>query len=194
MKRIYLVHRWGGNSRSDWYLSLANKIKNHAEIIIFDMPNTENPTIKEWVTYIDKNIDKLDNNTYFIGHSIGCQTIMRYLESKDITSIGGLLFVAPWTKLVGLEEEEKGIAKEWIDNSIDFSKLKKFTTNIVCLFSKNDYYVPLDQIDYLGWELDAKTKLFESVGHFTEADNIKTADFIYNEVIKLLCKEDSYNE
>ena len=33
-----------------------------------------------------------DENTYFVGHSIGCQAIMRYLESVDVKKIGGVLF------------------------------------------------------------------------------------------------------
>ena len=44
------------------------------------MPNSENPKIEKWVKYLEENIKSVDEQTYFIGHSIGCQTIMRFLE------------------------------------------------------------------------------------------------------------------
>lgn len=38
-----------------------------------------------------------DENTYFIGHSIGCQSIDRYLEIlPSETKIGGVVYVAGW--------------------------------------------------------------------------------------------------
>lgn len=46
------------------------------------MPNTANPNISEWVSTLDLKVEDLNENTYFIGLSIGCQTIMRYLENK----------------------------------------------------------------------------------------------------------------
>lgn len=60
------------------------------------MPDTANPKIKEWVSELEKQVSELDENTYFVGYSIGCQTIMRYLENKETRKIGGILFVAPW--------------------------------------------------------------------------------------------------
>lgn len=60
------------------------------------MPDTANPKIKKWVSELEKQVSELDENTYFVGHSIGCQTIMRYLENKETRKIGGILFVAPW--------------------------------------------------------------------------------------------------
>ena len=37
------------------------------------MPNTANPKIEEWVDYLNSKVDLLNEETYFIGHSIGCQ-------------------------------------------------------------------------------------------------------------------------
>ena len=55
------------------------------------MPNTACPKIDEWVGTLNSKVDFLNDETYFIGHSIGCQTILRYLETKEITKIGGIL-------------------------------------------------------------------------------------------------------
>ena len=81
MKKVYLVHGWGGSSEGGWFdwLKLELKSKGY-EVKAFDMPNTEEPKIEEWVGYLEANIKDVDEETYFVGYSIGCQTIIRFLE------------------------------------------------------------------------------------------------------------------
>lgn len=176
MKKVYLVHCWDGNCDDGWYPWLETKLKDdNIEVIRFNMPNTATPKIKEWVETLDKKVDKLDKNTFFVGHSIGCQTIMRYLESKEITKIGGILFVAPWLKLLpeALEDEESiNTARPWIETNIDFEKVKKFTSNINCIFSDDDYFVPLEQEIEFKNKLDTSNIIVSSKGHISQDDNV----------------------
>ena len=176
MKKIYLVHCWDGTSSDGWYPWIVEKLNNdNIEVIRFDMPNTSNPTIKEWVGTLNCKVDKLDNETYFIGHSIGCQTIMRYLETKEVIKIGGILFVAPWLDLLpkAIEDEESyNIAQPWLNTPINFEKIKQFTNNINCIFSDDDYFVPLEQEKEFRDKLNAKTIIVKNKGHISQDDNI----------------------
>ena len=85
MKKVYLVHCWEGTSNDGWYPWIEEELKKFdVQVVRFDMPNTDSPQIEEWVNTLDHQVTELNNNIYFIGHSIGCQTIMRYLETKEI--------------------------------------------------------------------------------------------------------------
>lgn len=176
MKKIYLVHCWDGTSSDGWYPWITEKLNNNnIEVIKFDMPNTSSPTIKEWVETLNSKVDKLNNEIYFIGHSIGCQTIMRYLETKEITKIGGILFVAPWLDLLpqAIEDEKSyNIAQPWLNTPINFEKIKQFTNNINCIFSDDDYFVPLDQEKEFRSKINAKTIIIKNKGHISQDDNI----------------------
>lgn len=176
MKKIYLVHCWDGTSLDGWYPWITEKLNSsNVEVIKFDMPNTANPTISEWVETLNNKVDKLNDETYFIGHSIGCQTIMRYLETKEITKIGGILFVAPWLDLLPealADEESYNTARPWINTPIDFDKIRQFTNNINCIFSDDDYFVSLKQEDEFKDKLNAKTIIVKSKGHISQEDNI----------------------
>lgn len=176
MKKIYLVHCWDGTSADGWYPWIAEKLNNDStQLIKFDMPNTNEPKIEEWINTLDSKVDNLDKNTYFIGHSIGCQTIMRYLETKEITKIGGILFVAPWLDLLpeAIEDEESyNTAKPWINNPINFEKVKQFTNNISCIFSNDDYFVSLEQEKEFRNKLNAETIIVNNKGHISQDDNI----------------------
>ena len=120
-------------------------------------------------------IIKMDNETYFIGHSIGCQTIMRYLETKEITKIGGILFVAPWLDLLPQaidDEDSYNTAQPWIKTPINFDKIKQFTNNITCIFSDNDYFVSLEQEQEFKDKLNSKTLIVKNKGHISQDDNV----------------------
>lgn len=130
------------------------------------MPNTDEPDINAWVSHLTKLVGKADKDTYFVGHSIGCQTIMRYLSTINEPS-GGAVFVGGWFTLKDLEDEETAeIAKPWLETQIDFSKIKKNCKKITALFSDNDQFVPLENVNMFEKNLGAKTITVSKQGHF----------------------------
>lgn len=189
MKKVYLVHCWDGTCEDGWYPWVSNELeKLDIKVIRFNMPNTEHPTIEEWVKTLDEKVDNLDKETYFIGHSIGCQTIMRYLE-KSNAKIGGILFVAPWLELLpyAIEDEDSyKTAEPWINTPIDFEKIKKLTDNIRCIFSSDDYFVSTNQEQEFKNKLNAKTLMVENKGHISAEDSIFQLEEILIEAKNML--------
>lgn len=190
MNKIYLVHCWDGKKDDGWYPWIEAKINdNNNKLVRFNMPNTESPKIDEWVSELDKQVEELNENTYFIGHSIGCQTILRYLETKNINKIGGILFVAPWLDLLkeAIEDEESyNTAKPWLNTPIDFEKIKKITNNITCIFSDDDYFVSISQVEVFEKLLNAKTVIVNNKGHISKDDNVFELDEIYNSLLDII--------
>ena len=190
MKKIYLVHCWDGTSNDGWYPWLDKKISNtDNEVIRFNMLDTANPKIKKWVSELEKQVSELDENTYFVGHSIGCQTIMRYLEKQDVKNIGGILFVAPWLDLLPeavSDEESYNIAQPWINNPINFEKIKNSTNKITCIFSDDDYFVALEQERKFKEILNAKTIIVKEKGHISAEDGVEELEDIYNALIDII--------
>lgn len=190
MNKIFIVHCWDGTKDDGWYSWLDKELSNKKnKVYRFNMPNTDKPKIEEWVSFLDKKVKILDENTYFIGHSIGCQTIMRYLQTKEINKIGGILFVSPWLDLLdyAIEDEESYlIAKPWLTEKINFEKIKQFTNNINCIFSSNDYFVSLEQKNKFEKLLNAKTIVVNDKGHISQDDNVYELKEILDESIKML--------
>ena len=190
MNKIYIIHCWDGTKEDGWYPWLDKELSNeNNKVYRFNMPNTSNPKIEEWVSFLDKQIETLDEKTYFIGHSIGCQTILRYLQTKDICKVGGILFVAPWLDLLdyAIEDEDSyNTAKPWLTIPINFEKIKKFTNNISCIFSDNDYFVSLDQKDKFEELLNVKTIIVNNKGHISQDDNVYELKEILEECKKMI--------
>lgn len=177
MKRVFIIHRWDGNPKGDWYPWLKKELERKGfKVEVPEMPNTSEPVINEWVFHLKKIVGKLDNETHFIGHSMGCQTIMRFLEKENYDDkIGNAIFVAGWLKLDNLEGEEvKKIATPWLNTSIDFDKVKKKLSKITVFLSSNEPYNFIEENKMIFKEkLNAKVIILEDKGHFTEDDGIR---------------------
>jgi uncharacterized protein len=176
MKKVFLIHGWGGNSEGGWFDWLKQELpKKGFEVEAFDMPNTEHPKIEEWVGYLEEKInsEEIDEKTYFVGHSIGCQTIIRYLEKLHKNKrVGGCVFVAGFFNLIGLSQKEMEIAHPWKNTPIDSERILEHTNNILALFSTDDPYVHLEEADKFRDKLEAKIILKENLGHFNNVSEI----------------------
>jgi len=187
-KRVFIVHGWGGNPDEGWFPWLKKELeKRNFKVEVPAMPGTEHPKIETWVPYLAKLVKKADKDTYFVGGSIGCQTILRYLET-NAGKIGGVVFVAGWVSLAPKAmptKEDKKIAKPWLETPIDFGKIKKTTKNFTAVFSDNDPYVPMENIDIYRKKLGAKIIIEKKKGHFSGEDNITELPIVLNELLKM---------
>lgn len=173
MKRVFIVHRWSGIPKGDWYPWLASQLEFKGyDVHVPVMPHPDEPTIDEWTMFLAHAVGTLDKDTYFIGHSIGCQTILRYLEAQK-TECGGALFVAGWFTLQGLEtDDEQRIAAPWLETPLDFDKIRKNLPHSTALFSDNDPFAPLSDKEIFRAKLNTQIIVEHDKGHFTEGDGI----------------------
>ena len=191
MKKIYMVHCWDGNRDDGWYPWLDENISDeNIKVYRFNMPDTNNPKIDAWVSYLSEQVKDLDSETYFVGHSIGCQTIMRFLQDKDI-KIGGILFVAPWLELLpeAVSDKESLItATPWLNTPICFDNIRNICDNINCIFSDNDYFVQLEQESEFKKLLNAKTIIVNGMGHISIDDGIEKLEKAYDALMEIINK------
>ncbi len=170
-KRVIIVHGWEESPTSDW-IGLATEAfrKKGYEVATPLMPDTNRPVIEKWVEHLKSVAGVADENTYFIGHSIGCQAIMRFLETVD-TKVGGAIFVAGWFDLTNQSKEEEGIAKPWIQSTIDYVKVKANLARSVAILSDNDPYVPYEETKKdFETRLNSEVVTLHGAGHMTSDD------------------------
>ncbi len=174
-QRVFIIHGWGGHPGEAWLAWLRNKLTEHGiEAIVPAMPNTNHPEIQPWIDHLKKVVGVPDHNTYFVGHSIGCQAILRYIETIPMNAcVGGAIFVAGFVTLTGQSSEEEKIAQPWIQTPINFSNIKQKINKVIALFSDDDPDVPLTNIEVFRKKLNAEIIIEKNKGHFTEGDDVK---------------------
>ena len=173
MKLVYIIHGWDGYPENCWFPWLKTELEKRSyKVIIPEMPNPEEPDINSWVDTLKKEVH---NPAILIGHSIGCQTILRYLANTN-TTCEGVFLVAPFVHLNHIEtEEEKEIAAPWLTTQINWKKIQKKAKKFVAFFSDNDPDVDITDAEIFKEKLQAKIIIEHNKGHFD--DNAKVTEF-----------------
>jgi len=189
MKRVFIIHGWGGFPEEAWFPWLKKEMETRGfEVQVPKMPHTDEPKIEVWVPFLRELINLPDEDTYLVGHSIGCQAILRYLSDlQENMKLGGIVLVAGWVhKLLGVyDKDEIEIARPWVETSINFESIKNHTKNITAIFSDNDEFVPPDNVAVFEEKLGAKTIMEHNKGHFDQSTGIKELPVVLKELLKM---------
>ncbi len=169
MKRAVIIHCWGGYPEYCWYQSVKKDLEKEGfKVEVPAMPNTDNPDLAKWLPKLKEVIGTPDKDLYLIGHSLGCPTIMRYLESlAPGEKIGGVVFVAGFDD--GLDAAKYPEVQNFFQTPFDYDKIKSHCSNFVAIASDDDPYVPLKYADILKEKFGAEVIIKHNMKHFSGA-------------------------
>lgn len=193
-KRVFIIHGWGGHPENAWFPWIKNELEKRGfEVHIPAMPDSDNPKIEVWVSFLKNLVGKCDENTYFIGHSMGCRTIIKYLgELEENEKAGGAVFVAGWVNLTPMAmgtEEEKKIVRQWLAVEVNYEKAKKLGRKFVTIFSDDDEYVPFEENSKVYKEkLESEIILEHGRGHFDDDSGIKELPSALSAILEIAGK------
>jgi len=181
-KRIFIIHGWEGYPEEGWRHWLKNELEKRGfNVFIPAMPDTKFPKMNAWLTYLTKIVEIPDKDCYFVGHSLGCITILRYLETlKESQKIGGAVLVAGFTSDLGYEELESFFTK-----SIEWKKIQSHCNNFIAIHSDNDPYVSLHYGDFFKERLNAEVVVQHNMKHFTDDYGIRELPIVLNSILKI---------
>ena len=175
-KRVFIIHGWGGYQTEGWFPWLKRELEAKGfQVFIPELPDTDKPRIQKWIPALAEVVGTADENTYFVGHSMGCQAIARYVEILD-RRVGGAVFVAGFFKrLTGLEDdpEVQETDRRWLEAPLDFGKARQNLGKSVAIFSDDDPWVPLDNQDDFRDKLGSKIVIERGMRHFSGSDGLK---------------------
>lgn len=171
-KKVIIVHKWGGTPKTDWYVWLKERLESeNYQVRIPLMPNTTNPEIGPWVASLQNEVQQFKPN-WLIGHSIGCQTILRWLEATKLP-VFGVLFVAGWFTLNDLgDKESNNTAQSWTSMPINFQLAKAKIAKSVAVLSDDDPYVPLEENkNMFESKVDSEVVVVKRLGHIEQSES-----------------------
>lgn len=176
-KRIFIIHGWDGYPEEGWFPWLKKELENRGyNVFVPQLPDAGSPRIFNWVPVLAKNVGVTDEETYFVGHSMGCQTIARYIETLSPNSrVGGAVFVAGFFKrLTGLEDDSdvRETDKHWLETPLDLSKVKSHLKKSVAIFSDDDPFVSLDNQEDFRDKLGSRIIIEHHRGHFSGSKGV----------------------
>ena len=177
MKKAIIIHGWDGYPEEGWFPWLKGELEERGYVVeVPEMPEPGVPTIDAWIGKVRDVTGEPDGETLLVGHSIGCQAILRFLESSAGVA-HRVILVAPWMHLdentIREEEGVEEIAMPWMETPISWKDVRNKASGFVAIFSDDDPYVPLTEKDLFGEKLGAEVAVEHGMGHFSGGDGIR---------------------
>jgi serine hydrolase len=163
-QRVIIVHCWDGYPEYCWYPYVKKELEARGfEVQIPAFPETAEPKLAAWLPVLKAAVGSPDENTYLIGHSVGCITILRYLESlAPEQKIGGAILVAGFTDNLGFEE-----LKNFFTTPVPLDEIRNRAGHFVAIRSDDDPFVPLAHGDIFKEKLGAELITKHHFKHFS---------------------------
>lgn len=185
-KKIYVIHGYNASASSHWFPWLKQKLTtNDISVKVLDMPSSSDPKLEEWTKELSRSIEKLDQNSFFIAHSLGCISLLNYFETlKELPQIGGIILVSGFEqKLANIPELD-----DFIPIEIDYKRIIKAITSRVVVTAVNDDIVPTEFSKKLADRLNAKFYQLSSGGHFLASEGFLEFPEIYEILSQMIEK------
>lgn len=181
-KRVIIIHGYHGNPNKNWFPWLKAELERRDfEVLVPAMPIADVPQLKVWLPTLQELAGVPDQNTYLVGHSLGCITILRYLESlAEGQQVGGAVLVAGFSQPIHLTE-----LNNYFETPLDYQKCRQAALAITCINSDNDHHVPLEQAKIMRDQLGAKLVVVENGGHLNEKAGFTELPIVLQELLDI---------
>lgn len=141
-----------------------------------DFPDTNTPKLEKWLDAIRNNVKKFNKKEewIFVGHSLGCPTILHLLQSFDQDEhVKKVILVAGSAKDLGIPE-----LKNFFDKKFDFEKIKTKSEKFIVINSDNDPFIELSEGKKLAELLGADFIVEKNAGHINNLHYTRLLELI----------------
>lgn len=157
MKAI-LVHGLAGKPDNHWFPWLRKELgKRGIESSAPVMPHPFLPVKDEWVQVLKREV-KNPPDLVLIGHSLGCPTILSFLDGyRGKKKFPLVVLVAGFGRQFFSPAVEKHQERllHWHERPLDFRRIRSKCKKFVCISSTNDPLVPYAEAVWLAKQLKA---------------------------------------
>lgn len=168
-KGVVLVPGYGANPASDWFPWLSRSISEKFALptTTVKMPNPKIPRLRAWLSALQSQVGTIDEGTYFIAHSLGCITLLRFLESlPDGLCVGGVILVSCFDEPLRLLP----IVNSFTAVRPDYGAIVSRVGKSLVISSTSDILVPQRLSEKVRDSLGADFLQIPNAGHFSAFD------------------------
>lgn len=163
MRQIFVLHGYSASIDDHWFLDLKHQIEDErTTVTLIPFPDSEHPDVDAWQKVLDQQIPSVDENTYFVAHSLGVITLLHFLQRHDYQNIGGMILVSGFS---GFISDSSALNSYITKSKVDTNYFKGIKKKLVYL-SDNDDLVPPKLTIELAKEIDAPYITVPNGGHF----------------------------
>lgn len=178
--KIYVIHGYTASPSANWFPSLKEALESKTvEVIIPEMPNPHHPRYAEWMDHLEATIEGPDENTVLIGHSLGCVSLLNYLNNDKTRRVGGLFLISGF-----VEETPLPALTGFMQSKLDYDRLIGQADIRMAISAKDDDIIPFGYSEKMAEKLKTEFTLLDEGGHFIDRDGFTEFPYLVQEVKK----------
>ena len=165
---VFIIHGSFGNPEENWFPWLKGELeKLEHKVFVPAFPTPEGQSLAVWMNAFEEYKQYLDEETIFVGHSLGPAFILNVLEGLN-KPVKAAFFVAGFVGSLNNPEFDE-LNRSFADRVFDWKKIKENCRQFFVFYSDNDPYIPIQKAQNLGQMLDTKPIMVKEAGHFNDA-------------------------
>lgn len=179
---VYVIHGYQATPDSHWFPWLKQELEAQGhEVVVLALPGPDSPKLPGWLDHIRANIKRHDAQSFYIGHSLGCITLLRHLVTQQ-EAVGGMILVSGFAEALSFLPALDSFSAE----PLDIEHLKRLVPQRLVMAAQDDYIVPYPYSLRLAEKLGAEWELFEDGGHFMAQDGFTEFPALFDAIKQML--------
>ena len=168
--RIIVIGRWGTRPTRDWYPWFTRQAARFGTVTVPEMPHPDEPVVGDWTKAVADTLEEVPQGVscLVVGHSVGCQAIVRALASRNPPAMLGAVFVAGWWEVAN----PWPALKPWclLDYAVEKARYVLPTSRV--LLSSNDPFNPDYESNARVWRdrLGSEVEIVPNAAHFNRSE------------------------
>lgn len=189
-KFVYIIHGYDSAPNKNWFIWLSESLlKINVKSKILSLPNPASPEPKEWLMSVAAQVDFINEDTYFVAHSLGTLSVLHFLQNLDSKSVDSNAKIGGYILVSGFCEHVKGLEMldSFVDVKLNFDKLRKIAQNRLVISARDDSIVPTDFSYTLAQRLDSDFIQTRIGGHFMQTEGYTKMPLILEQLKRYFC-------
>lgn len=153
------------------------------DVEIIAMPTPQTPKLDEWLNQLAQAAKDMDSDTYFVAHSLGCITLLRFLLRQTSSQpIGGLVLVSGFAQSL----PTLPILDEFVEKPLDYDQLIQLASRRTGIAAKDDPIVPYAFSKELMEHIEGDFFEVDKGGHFLEGDGFTALPIVFDVLVDMM--------
>lgn len=174
MKRVLILHGWGGSDFPHWQSWLASEIaKDYGCVSFLKFSNSDFPNKNEWIEELDKELKEFKPDIV-ICHSLANILWFHLCNELKISEVKRLFLVAPPSLECKIEELKSFFPCR--------APANLYAKEALLVASTNDQYMSLDDASLLAKSLEVEMLILQNAGHINSDSGYGEWPWILEEI------------
>jgi predicted alpha/beta hydrolase family esterase len=191
--RAFIIHGYLGYPQEAWLPWLKSELEKRGyDVSLPAMPRPDRPSVPEWLEFITRLVGEPDKGTVMVGHSLGSQAVVRYLEFLGAAdkAVGKTVLVASsFPTGLSAAEAEQAAGEDralipWFTIGAEPGKVRKAAGRCTVILSDDDPIVGFGEAKAsFETNLEAQIIVEHGKGHLNEDSGLTELPSVLRAVV-----------